>query len=102
MWNWLAKHPVAQGIPEATALRTLSLGFALGILVGRVVVSRILIRISPINVTLASSILMALTTWGMLQITTLFSPTSWYFARGSPWPGVPNNARNGVGPLPRS
>jgi fucose permease len=67
VWNWLAKHLVAQGIPEVTALRTLSLGFALGILVGRVVVSRILIRISPINVTLASSILMALTTWGMLQ-----------------------------------
>jgi len=67
VWNWLAKHLVAQGIPEATALRTLSLGFALGILVGRVVVSRILIRISPINVTLASSILMAITTWGMLQ-----------------------------------
>ncbi len=67
VWNWLAKHLVAQGIPEATALRTLSLGFALGILVGRVVVSRILIRISAINVTLASSVLMALTTWGMLQ-----------------------------------
>ncbi len=67
VWNWLAKHLVAQGIPEVTALRTLSLGFALGILVGRVVVSRILIRISPINVTLASSIFMALTTWGMLQ-----------------------------------
>jgi len=67
VWNWLAKHLVAQGIPEATALRTLSLGFALGILVGRVVVSRILIRISSINVTLASSILMAITTWGMLQ-----------------------------------
>lgn len=67
VWNWLAKHLVAQGIPEKTALQTLSLGFALGILIGRVVVSRILIRISAINVTLACSILMALTTWGMLQ-----------------------------------
>jgi len=67
VWNWLAKHLVAQGIPETTALRTLSLGFALGILVGRVVVSRILIRISAINVTLASAVLMAITTWGMLQ-----------------------------------
>ncbi len=67
IWNWLAKHLVAQGISEAAALRTLSLGFALGILVGRVAVSRILIRISSINVTLVSSILMAVTTWGMLQ-----------------------------------
>ena len=67
VWNWLAKHLVAQGIPEKTALKTLSLGFALGILVGRVVVSRILIRVSAINVTLASSVLMAITTWGMLQ-----------------------------------
>ena len=67
VWNWLAKHLVAQGIPEKTALQTLSLGFALGILVGRVVVSRILIRVSAINVTLASSIFMAFTTWGMLQ-----------------------------------
>ncbi len=67
VWNWLAKHLVAQGIPDKTALQTLWLGFALGILIGRVVISRVLTRISAINVTLASSILMAITTYGMLQ-----------------------------------
>ncbi len=67
VWNWLAKHLVAQGISEQSALRTLSFGFAFGILVGRVVVSRILTKISPITVTLGSAVLMAVTTYLMLQ-----------------------------------
>jgi fucose permease len=69
MWNWLTRHLIAQGIPEATALSVLSLGFALGMLIGRVVVSRILIKISAPTVTLASAILMALTTFWVLQTT---------------------------------
>ena len=40
------QHLIAQGIPEASALNILSLGFALGMLVGRVVVSRILIKVA--------------------------------------------------------
>ncbi len=67
VWNWLAKHLIAQGVPESQALTILSLGFALGLLVGRVVVSRILIRISAANVTLASAALMAATTYLALQ-----------------------------------
>jgi fucose permease len=67
VWNWLAKHLTAQGIPESQALTILSLGFALGMLVGRVAVSRILIRISSQNVTLAASALMAVTTYLTLQ-----------------------------------
>ncbi len=67
MWNWLSKHLIAQGIPESQALTILSLGFALGILVGRVVVSRILIRIAAPTVTLASAVLMAATTYLVLQ-----------------------------------
>jgi fucose permease len=67
VWNWLAKHLTAQGIPESQALTILSLGFALGMLVGRVVVSRILIRISSQNVTLGASVLMAATTYLTLQ-----------------------------------
>lgn len=67
VWNWLAKHLVAQGVPEAEALKILSLGFALGLLVGRVVVSRILIHVAPIQVTLAASVLMAITTYLALQ-----------------------------------
>jgi len=67
VWNWLPKHLEAQGIAPTTALNILSLGFALGLLIGRVVVSRILIRVPAVTVTLAAALLMALTTYGMLQ-----------------------------------
>ncbi len=67
IWNWLAQHLIAQGIPEARALNVLSLGFALGILVGRVAVSPILIRVSPATVTLVAAGAMALTTWLALR-----------------------------------
>lgn len=67
VWNWLAKYLIAQGIPESSALNILSLGFALGLLIGRVVVSRILIRIAAPTVTLCAAVLMALTTYLMLQ-----------------------------------
>jgi fucose permease len=62
IWNWLAQHLIAQGIPETRALNVLSLGFALGILVGRVAVSPILISVPPETVTLAASVAMAVTT----------------------------------------
>jgi fucose permease len=67
VWNWLPRHLMAQGIPEPRALGILSLGFALGLLVGRVAVSPILIKVSSPTVTLAASILMAGTTYAMLQ-----------------------------------
>ncbi|HYL74847.1 MAG TPA: MFS transporter [Bryobacteraceae bacterium] len=67
VWNWLVQHLIAQGIPESRALNILSLGFALGLLVGRVGVSRVLITVSPLTVTLAASILMLITTYAMLQ-----------------------------------
>jgi len=67
VWNWLAQHLIAQGIAESRALNVLSLGFALGLLVGRVAVSPILIRVPPVDVTLAASIAMALTSYLALQ-----------------------------------
>jgi fucose permease len=67
VWNWLPRHLIAQGIPESRALNILSLGFALGLLIGRVGVSPILAHVSPINVTLGASIAMAITTFLMLQ-----------------------------------
>jgi fucose permease len=67
VWNWLTSYLISRNIPEAKALNILSLGFALGLLIGRVVVSRILIRISSMNVTLAAAALMAATTFMMLQ-----------------------------------
>jgi fucose permease len=67
VWNWLVQHLEAQGIAHSTALNILSLGFALGLLMGRVVVSRILVRIPSPTVTLAAALLMTVTTFGMLQ-----------------------------------
>ncbi len=69
VWNWLPRHLIAQGIPESRALNILALGFALGLLLGRVAVSPILLRISAINVTLVASIAMAVTTYLMLRTT---------------------------------
>lgn len=67
VWNWLPRHLIAQGIPESRALNILSLGFALGLLVGRVGVAPILIGTPPIYVTLAAAIGMAITTFFMLR-----------------------------------
>jgi fucose permease len=67
VWNWLPKYLIARGIPESTALTILSLGFALGLLLGRVVVAPILIRVPPLTVTMVAGVLMAVTTYAMLQ-----------------------------------
>lgn len=67
VWNWLVQHLVAQGIAESRALNVLSLGFALGLLLGRVLISPVLISVAAVNVTLVASVLMAITTWLMLR-----------------------------------
>ena len=67
VWNWLAQHLIAQGIPESRALNILSLGFALGLLIGRVAVSPILISVPAPLVTLVAAILMTVTTFLMLK-----------------------------------
>lgn len=67
VWNWLTRHLIAQGISEAKALNILSLGFALGLLVGRVAIARVLIDVAPIKVMLVASIAMAVTTYLMLR-----------------------------------
>ncbi|MGC1371093.1 MAG: MFS transporter, partial [Candidatus Sulfotelmatobacter sp.] len=67
VWNWLPRHLMAQGISESQALNILSLGFALGLLIGRIGVSPILVRVPAITVTLAASIAMAVTTFFMLR-----------------------------------
>ncbi len=67
VWNWLPRHLIAQGIPESRALNILSLGFALGLLIGRVGVSPILIHVPAVEVTLFASVAMAITTFLMLR-----------------------------------
>ncbi len=67
IWNWLVRHLIAQGVSEGKALTILSLGFALGLLIGRVVVSQVLKDISPERVLVGAGVLMAVTTFIMLQ-----------------------------------
>jgi fucose permease len=68
IWNWLPRHLIAQGIPESRALNILSLGFALGLLIGRVGVSPILIRVPAVTVLLCASVVMAISTFLMLRL----------------------------------
>jgi fucose permease len=75
IWNWLPRHLIAQGIPESRALNILSLGFALGILIGRVGILPVLIRVPAITVTMVGSIAMAITTFLMLRART--SSAAW-------------------------
>lgn len=82
VWNWLPRHLIAQGIPESRALNILSLGFALGLLVGRVGVSQILIRVPAVTVTLAASIAMAVTTFLMLRTSKPFTAAVLVFIAG--------------------
>jgi fucose permease len=67
VWNWLVQHLIAQGVPPVRALNVLSFGFALGLLLGRLAASRILISVSGLTVTLAASVLMTVMTFAMLQ-----------------------------------
>jgi fucose permease len=67
MSNWLVKYLIDKGVARDHALRILSLGFALGLLTGRIVASRVLNRVSAATVTSVASVLMALTTFWVLR-----------------------------------
>lgn len=68
IWNWSVKYLIARGIAESTALNVLS-GFAVGMLLGRLFAASLLIKIRPLTVTIAASLLMAVTTYSMLHLT---------------------------------
>ena len=86
MWNWLPRHLIAQGIPESRALNILSLGFALGMLIGRGAILPVLIRVPAVTVTLIGSVAMAVTTFPMLRIKNpACGMGAGVFLRGSRW-----------------
>ena len=68
VWNWLTKYLVTVNFDRSTAGHVVSYGFAFGILVGRLVVSRIIIKVPAINVLLAAAVLMSITTYAMLSL----------------------------------
>ncbi len=82
IWNWLPRHLIAQGIPESRALNILSLGFALGLLIGRVAVSPILIHVPAITVLLFASVVMAISTFLMLRLSNSFTAAAMVFLAG--------------------
>lgn len=59
VWNWLAKYLVGQGLSRSLALDILAFGFASGMMVGRLVGTRLLSRYSALSVSLVCSCLMA-------------------------------------------
>lgn len=67
VWNWLVRHLIAQGVPAKRAMTILSLGFALGLIVGRVGISRVLLSVEPRTVLIGAAVAMAFTTFLMLQ-----------------------------------
>ena len=70
VWNWLVQYLTkARGLDATTARHILGWGFALGLIVGRLIVSRLLVNISALQVTLGAAVAMAATTFWMLQST---------------------------------
>ena len=67
IWNWLPRHLIAQGFSESRALNILSVGFALGLLIGRMAVLPVLAHVPPVTVTLVGSMAMAVTTFLMIR-----------------------------------
>lgn len=82
IWNWLVQHLIAQGVPESRALNILSLGFALGLLVGRAAILPVLIHAPAITVTLIGSMAMAVTTFLMLRTNNSFTAGVLVFLAG--------------------
>lgn len=82
VWNWLKTYLIAVHFDPTAAGHVVSYGFAFGILVGRVIVSRVLIRIRALTVTLAASILMAITTYAMLSLQSQTAITVAVFCAG--------------------
>jgi MFS transporter, FHS family, glucose/mannose:H+ symporter len=82
VWNWLPRHLIAQGIPESHALNILSLGFALGLLIGRAAILPVLVHVPEITVTLYCSIAMAVTTFLMLHTNNVKTAATLVFLAG--------------------
>lgn len=82
VWNWLKKYLITMNFAAQTAGGVVSYGFAFGILLGRVVVLPVLIKVPALTVTLAASILMAITTFAMLHLGSQAAITAAVFCAG--------------------
>ncbi len=82
MWNWLKKYLITINFDPKTAGGVVSYGFAFGLLVGRVIVSRLLVRVSAMTVTLVASICMAIATYATFNLHTQAAVTIAVFCTG--------------------
>lgn len=84
VWNWLKTYLVspAVNLDAKTASNVVGFGFAFGILVGRIVVSRVLINVRAVTVTLFAAAAMAVTTFAMLHVVTPVSVAIVVFLAG--------------------
>ena len=83
VWNWLNTYlQQAKGFSAGNAGSVISYGFAFGILVGRLIVSRILVKAPAVTVTLVSAILIAVTTFLMLRLDSQSAITIAVFCAG--------------------
>jgi fucose permease len=82
IWNWLQSYLISLNFTPKRAGSVVSYGFAFGILVGRVVVSRILVKVPAITVTFVAAVLMAITTFTMLQLHSASAITIAVFCAG--------------------
>jgi fucose permease len=82
IWNWLVQYLISRGIPESRALNVLSLGFALGLLVGRLIVGLVHIAAPPETITLVAAILMAVTSYLVLTIRSVNAAWALVFLAG--------------------
>lgn len=82
VWNWLKVYLVGVNFDERTAGHVVSYGFAFGLLLGRVVVSKILIKTPALTVTLIASACIAITTFVMLQLSSQTAITIAVFCAG--------------------
>jgi fucose permease len=68
MFNWLPRFLIARGLPETVALRVVSLGFALGLLGGRLAFAAVLLRVPARAVTVVSATGMTAATAALMSV----------------------------------
>ncbi len=67
IFNWEVKYLMEQGVDQTTATNILGFGFAGALTIGRLIVSKLLKDTKPQTVTLGAAVMMAITTFLMLQ-----------------------------------
>ena len=83
VWNWLNTYLQRErGFTPSSAGSVVSYGFAFGILFGRIVVSRILVKVPALRVTLVAAVLIAITSFLMLRLTSETAITIAVFCTG--------------------